>query len=224
MQSRRNSVTQMSKLARIALVVVLLVFACADNKAFAHPHVFVTVKSELVFDDNGLLTGIRHAWTFDDMFSVYATQGIEQKEKGVFSREELAPLAEINITSMKDFDYFTRGEINGKPAVFKDPVDYRLEYSNQFLTLHFTLPLEQPVKVEKLTLDIYDPVYFVAFDMGEKDPVTFVAAPAQCVLTVAKPEGANVEAKSLSESFFDQLGAGDGFGAQFSNTIVVTCE
>lgn len=214
----------MTGLAKLCLVALLLVLACAGNKATAHPHVFVTVKSELVFDDKGLLTGIRHAWTFDDMFSVYATQGIEQKEKGVFSREELAPLAEINITSMKDFDYFTKAEINGKPAAFKYPVDYWLEYKDSFLTLHFTLPLEQPVKVEKLTLDIYDPVYFVAFDMGEQDPVTLVAAPAQCVLRIAKPEGSNVEAKSLSESFFDQLGAGDGFGAQFSNTIALICK
>ena len=39
------------------------------------------------------MTGVRHAWTFDDMFSTFATQGLASKEKGKFTREELAPLA-----------------------------------------------------------------------------------------------------------------------------------
>ena len=46
------------------------------------------------------------------MFSTFATQGLASKEKGKFTREELAPLAEVNVTSLKEFDYFThaRGE------------------------------------------------------------------------------------------------------------------
>ncbi len=49
----------------------------ATAAARAHPHIWVTVKSELVYAPDGTLTGVRHAWTFDDMFSVFATQGIE---------------------------------------------------------------------------------------------------------------------------------------------------
>ena len=60
--------------------------------AQAHPHVWITFKSELIYGSDGALTGIRHAWSFDDMFSVFATQGIEAKEKGKFTREELAAL------------------------------------------------------------------------------------------------------------------------------------
>ncbi len=56
---------------------------------------------------DGAITGIRHAWAFDDMFSTFATQGIESKTKGEFTREELAPLAEVNVTSLKEYDYFT---------------------------------------------------------------------------------------------------------------------
>src|SRR5262245_119442 len=75
--------------------------------ALAHPHVWVTMKSEMVYGPDGSLTGVRHAWTFDDMFSAFATQGIESKKKGEFTREELAPLAEVNVTSLKEFDFFT---------------------------------------------------------------------------------------------------------------------
>ena len=86
--------------------------ACAAAAAQAHPHVWVTMKSEVVYAPDGTATGVRHAWTFDDMFSTFATQGLASKEKGKFTREELAPLAEVNVTSLKEFDYFTqaRGE------------------------------------------------------------------------------------------------------------------
>ena len=50
--------------------------------ASAHPHVWVTVKSELVYAPDGSVTGVRHAWTFDDMFSVFAIQGLESQEEG----------------------------------------------------------------------------------------------------------------------------------------------
>ena len=77
------------------------------GSASAHPHVWVTMQSELVYAPDGTVTGMRHAWTFDDMFSAFATQGIEAKKKGEFTREELAPLAEVNVTSLKEFDFFT---------------------------------------------------------------------------------------------------------------------
>src|SRR5215475_209317 len=87
--------------------------ALSPTRAHAHPHVWVTVKSELVYAPDGKVTGVRHTWTFDDMFSSYATQGLEAKQKGAFTREELAPVAEENITSMKEFDYFTFAKVDG---------------------------------------------------------------------------------------------------------------
>ena len=60
--------------------------------------------------------GIRHAWSFDDMFSTFATQGLESKEKGKFTREELAPLAKVNVESLKEFGYFTFATADGKKA------------------------------------------------------------------------------------------------------------
>ena len=39
------------------------------NRAEAHPHVWVTFHSEVLYAADGTMTGVRHAWTFDDMFS-----------------------------------------------------------------------------------------------------------------------------------------------------------
>jgi ABC-type uncharacterized transport system substrate-binding protein len=196
----------------------------AVGVAQAHPHVWVTMTSELVYAPDGSVTGVRHAWAFDDMFSAFATQGIETKQKGVFTREELAPLAQVNVDSLKDFDYFTAARANGKKAEFDGPADYWLEYKNELLVLHFTLPFKAPVKAQRLDLEIYDPTYFVDFTMAEKDPVKLVNAPAQCKLTVVQPTDASANANApVNEQFFNSLDAASNYGAQFANKISVKC-
>ena len=94
-------------LIRPNIVVAAAVAAVAvmSASASAHPHVWVTVKSELIFAPDGSVTGVRHAWAFDDMFSTFAIKGLKSKTKGEFTREELAPLAETNVTSLKEYEY-----------------------------------------------------------------------------------------------------------------------
>ena len=77
------------QLSCVAAAVLASLVATVEL-ASAHPHVWVTMRSELVYGPDGTITGIRHAWTFDDMFSAFATQGIDSKQRGVFSREELS--------------------------------------------------------------------------------------------------------------------------------------
>ncbi|MGB9400027.1 MAG: DUF1007 family protein, partial [Pseudolabrys sp.] len=82
-------------MVRIFLVALATLFIAVP--AQAHPHVWVTMHTELLYGPDGRITGIRHAWAFDDMFSTFATQGLDSKEKGKFTREELAPLAKVNV-------------------------------------------------------------------------------------------------------------------------------
>ena len=206
----------------LGLATGLLALGFAATAAHAHPHVYVTMKSEIVYDAEGRMTGIRHHWTFDDMFSSYATQGLESKVKGKFSREELQPLAEVNVTSLKEFDFFTQGKLNGKKAEFEPPVDYFLEQSNDLLTLHFTLPLKKAAATKDIDLEIYDPLYFVAFEFAEKEPISLTGAPASCKISTVKL-GDDTQAKSLSESIFSRPDPNNPFGAQFANKIGVKC-
>ena len=108
---------------RLAVTVVLVVAASAT--AQAHPHVWVTMTTDLVYDASGAATGLRQVWTFDDMYSAFATTGIKAKINGQFTRDELEPLAKINVDSLKDYDYFTYATIDGKrnKKAFAVPVD-----------------------------------------------------------------------------------------------------
>jgi len=194
--------------------------------ASAHPHVWVTMRSELIYSVDGKVTGIRHAWTFDDMFSAFATQGIEAAKRGAFSREELMPLAKTNIESLKEFEYFTIANVNGRRVDLLDPpADYFLEYKDEILTLHFTVPLKEPVRAQSIEFDIYDQSYFVDFSFEKDNPVALVGAPATCKLTITRPEEMDAAmAQQLSQLGADvKLDPSQFLGAQFANRIFVKC-
>lgn len=204
--------------ALVVAVVALFGFGIAE----AHPHVWVTSTSELVYAPDGSFTGVRHAWAFDDMFSTYALQGIETKEKGVYSREELAPLAQTNVESLKEFAYFTFAKVGGKKQKFGEPVDYYLSYKDNVLTLHFFLPLKTPVKSNELSVEVFDPSYFIDFSFAEKNPVSLVGAPSGCTLNFQRPTDGSATAQRMSEDNFLN-GDNSNYGAMFANKIAVTC-
>jgi ABC-type uncharacterized transport system substrate-binding protein len=206
---------------RSALIAAALLL-CGLGTAQAHPHVWVTSTSELVYAPDGSFTGIRHAWTFDDMFSTYALQGIETKEKGVYSRADLAPLAQTNVESLKEFAYFTFAKVGGKKQKFNEPVDYYLEHKDGVLTLHFFLPLKTPVSSKELAVEVFDPTYFIDFAFAEKNPVSLAGAPSGCKLELQRPNDGTATAQRLSE---DNFASGDNsnYGAMFANKIAVIC-
>jgi ABC-type uncharacterized transport system substrate-binding protein len=209
---------------RLAGSLLLLVWAVAlgAGAAQAHPHVWITASSELVYAADGSVTGVRHAWTFDDMFSSYALQGIEGKTKGVYSREELAALAQTNVESLKEFAFFTFAKADGKKEKFVEPVDYFLEYKDEALTLHFTLPLKTPVKPRELSLEVFDPSFFIDFKLADKDPIRLVGAPAGCQMKFERPNDGAAGAQKIDEQNF-LSGDNSNYGAMFANKITVAC-
>ncbi len=208
--------------ARILFAALLSLLAIAPVRA--HPHVWVTMKTDLIYAPDGTVTGVRHAWAFDDMFSAFATQGLESKEKGKFTREELAPLAKVNVESLKEYDYFTYATADGKKVALSEPApDYWLDYTDSVLTLNFVLPLKTPVKAKEFKLEVYDPTIFVDFAWAKDNPVKLVGAP-QCKGDVVKPrEMTFAEGKALSQIPADQPNTTMAWGAQFANKILVHC-
>jgi ABC-type uncharacterized transport system substrate-binding protein len=210
--------------ATLRKLSVLLPLLSLAGAAEAHPHVWITAVSELLYAPDGSLTGVRHAWTFDDMFASYALQGLETKTKGVYTREELAPLAETNVEALKEYAYFTYARADGgKKEKFSEPVDYFLDYRDGQLTLHFTLPLKTPLKAKQLSLEVFDPTFFVDFQLAKNDPVKLVGAPAGCRMAFQRPNDGMAAAQKLNEQTFMNGGENANYGAMFANKITVDC-
>ncbi|MGY6567727.1 MAG: DUF1007 family protein [Salinarimonas sp.] len=212
---------------RMLVVLALLVgfVALAAKSARAHPHVWVTAHAEILYDDAQRVAGLRHIWTFDEFYSAWAVQGLEE-DYGVVGPEQLRELAELNATSLVEFDYFTEARIDGRDREFAPPVDYDMIYEDGHLILSFTLPLLEPVRPRTaFVMEIYDPTFFVSFtiDKGD-DAVRIVGGPQGCAKTITRPRSAEIaQAASLSEAFFATLTASSDFGEQFANRALIAC-
>ncbi len=202
----------------------LLLLCLSTSAAHAHPHVWVTFHSEVMYASDGTMTGVRHAWTFDDMFSAYALQGIAHAKKSQYTREELASLAQTNVNSLKEYAYFTYARADGRKLAFTDAVDYWLEYKNSALTLHFTLPLKSAAAARTMAIEIYDPTIFVDFEFAKDKPVALNGAPPQCQLTYDLPhQPTPAEQARLGQLDNAPLDASSTYGEAFANKIFVKC-
>ncbi len=208
--------------AAIRIVAAAAFLAAGLGIALSHPHVAATVRSEIVFGKDGAIAGIRYAWSFDEFFSAMATEGMDTNKDGIYSREELAELAKVNVETLKESEYFTFGKSGEGKLEFGEPTDYWLEFKDKVLTLFFTLPVKGGAQKGGVSLDVYDPSYYVAFSFANDNAVKLVGAPANCKFEVRRP--ATVSGPQSSESFFNSLSRGGDLASQISNSAVVTCK
>lgn len=219
----------------IAIVLIL-----ATVPARAHPHVWVTVKSVVLFDAENKAIGIRHVWTFDEMYSSFAVEGLGKKDVKNPTREDLKELADLNIQSLKEFDYFTFPMHAGAKLPLGAPKDYYLEHVDKLLSLHFTLPLEKPLDVvpEGLSFTVFDQTYYIAFVFAKEEPLKLgEGAPKPCSAEIKPPAAAEAapqtatqdkpgdQAKQdrLAQAFSQAMGA-DANLSQHSDNAVVRCK
>ena len=173
---------------RIAIVVVSLGFPLPP--ALAHPHILIAAHTEVAFDRQGELTSITNIWDFDEAFSAFAIQGYDSNGDGILTREELQPLAKVNVTSLADYGYFTRVTLAGANVAFGHLKDYFEVFNDETLTLHFTLPLAKPLDVrgKSFEVEVYDPEYFAAITFAQDQPVRLLGDSMGCKSFVHRPK------------------------------------
>ena len=85
-----------------ASAVFISAMAVSGSPASAHPHVWIEMRSDVVFNDQGEITAMNLMWTFDDAYAQMALDGLDTNGDGVYSPSELDPLTRENIASLKD--------------------------------------------------------------------------------------------------------------------------
>jgi ABC-type uncharacterized transport system substrate-binding protein len=206
----------------MSIAVLIAGWLTQTGVAHAHPHVYVTAKAEVVFD-KGAVAAVQNHWTFDEYYTAMAVEGLDTNKDGIYSREELADLAKVNMDGLKEFDYFTFAKLGENTLKFGAPQDAWLEHKNGELTLHFRLPLATPLDraASGVNFALYDPSYFIAFDLAKGDAIGLSGAPEGCKVTVGAAEPTPDE-KTLTGAFSQSLGGGSmGTGAVKSATV--TC-
>jgi ABC-type uncharacterized transport system substrate-binding protein len=152
-------------------------------------------------------------------------QGLDRNGDGKFSSEELQDLAKENTESLVEFDYFTVLKANGKKQEFGAPRDYRMIHDAEAVTLRFFLPLRSASSNRILSLEVYDPTFFISFAIADgAESVTLAGAPQGCAINISRPKSADsAQQQPMSESFFQTLTAASNFGTQFANKAIVAC-
>lgn len=206
-------------------VAALAVCLALPAPAVAHPHVWVAARTSVLFDKDGRIIGLRNVWTFDEMYSAFATQGLGKDGKPP-TREDLQPLAQTNVDSLKEFDYFTFAKQGGRKLAFQPPSDFWLDADDKkVVSLHFTLLLKEPADARIFSFQEYDPTYFVAFGFEKKDPVTLKDAPPGCSVSVMDPAPLlAAESQKLSAAASDNFSPGADLASRVAPRVVVACQ
>jgi ABC-type uncharacterized transport system substrate-binding protein len=211
------------QLCRIGIALAVVIAAAP---ASAHPHVWVTSKASVAYTA-GKVVGLDHSWTFDEFYTAMAIQGLDTNNDGVYSREELAELAKVNMEGLKEFDFFTFAKLQDAKLAFGAPLDPWLEHKDGVLTLHFRLPLKEAIAADGggFAFTVFDPSFFIAFELAKGDAVTLgTGAPSGCKITLLDGEtAANAAAnQTLTGAFAEQFG-GAAMGTGGAKTAAVTC-
>ena len=205
-------------------------FAAVAGPALAHPHVWITMRSDVVFDDQGLIKGINLEWTFDDAYAQMALEGLDTNGDGVYSQDEIEPLTRENMASLKDYEYFTVMRFNGEKQAIGESADYGQIWSNDKLELHFHVPLKTPLdpRQGEFMVKVYDPEFFIAMDYAPDEPVSVLGnMPAGCKLVVKPvPTDADLEQTRLMLSTKGKdwkPETSEDFGAMFAQPVLIEC-
>lgn len=218
-----------SRRGLLGAFVVVLSFVLLSRAALAHPHVLVEARADIVFNAAGQVVAVKHHWRFDEAFSAFAKQGLDKD--GKFTRDSLQPLAEVNVKSLGEFDYFTRMRNGLSKVSYGKPEDYWIDHdeSNGTLILNFTLSLTAPAAPmgAGFIVEIGDPEYFVAFDMAKTKPANLLDAPRACLVDVKGPQelddAATARLSQLPPSIRQLPAEFSGLTQNLSNKLTVKC-
>ena len=195
-----------SKHIRKTAWLVSFVFLTAVQTVNAHPHVWIDGHLTLLFNSQGQVTALRHTWKFDELFSAFSLQGITREKNGVIPAAELKTLTDQWMLNLADpaSHFFTTVSLGGQAIALQKPVHAQsnLDAQTNQLNLSFELPLNEPLALSKLSLevDVNDPGYFVAFDYKGSQVLTLSDAPAGCRFSHMPP-------RALDSKSQRQLGA-----------------
>ena len=213
------------------LKYILLFSVAWPALASAHPHVWVTLRSDLVFAADGKIAGVDVEWTFDDGYAAEALDGMDTNHDGQYSQAELEPLTKENLDSLKDYKYFVFMKAGDQFLETAPPIKAGQTYNGKKLQLHFEVPLKTPYDPHKndFSYKIYDPEFFIAFDYDKDDPVGMSdGMPPNCAYVLkAVPTDAELNATLAMLATKDKSWKpenGEDFGSMFAQALVVICK
>jgi ABC-type uncharacterized transport system substrate-binding protein len=190
-------------------VILAGALCLAPVSAFAHPHIFVEARLEVVAGPDGNVQELHNIWRFDEVFSSSVLMDFDKNTNLKLDPDELKEVGKTVRDSLVDYDYYVNMTLNGKTIKVNKPDVINVDYKDGQLLMFFAVtPSEpMPMKGNKLSFGIYDPTLYTSIDFPtDGDMVTIGGGFKTCQNKVVRPDADEVIAEnkaSLTSAFFN---------------------
>lgn len=139
--------------------------------AYSHPHIWVDYRLTFLFDQKGL-AGIKHHWTFDEMFTEMMLESHDKNKDKKLSSEETKSLKMKAFNNLKEYGYFNHIKIADKEFQVKSVKDFSASIVNGRLVYEFLVPCRvQAEKTAKVVaVSVFDESFYTDLQPATKTP------------------------------------------------------
>lgn len=207
------------------MVAAALVTLVPARQVAAHPHSFISLKTEIV-SEAGQITALKMRWKMDEITSADLLYDAGDAAPGSPVWKKLAAEVMANVIGQH---YFTEFWHNGQKVKFAaTPQAYALAREGHQAVLTFTLPLAhaQNVEGERYTFATFDPTYYVAMSYDAPGDVTLgQGLRERCKVAVKTPQpDESVQNFALSLDKADAPPEDMHLGKQFAQQVTLQCQ
>jgi ABC-type uncharacterized transport system substrate-binding protein len=159
----------------LILGALVLATGVPGTVAWAHPHVWVDYAVGLSVRADGAAS-LEIEWTYDERWSEVLIEAADANRDKRLAPDEVAAFTRQHLDPLKRGNYFLEVLVDRRPVRVDVLHGVRLRLEGNRLTVAFEAPigvLVAPGGTVEIRLD--DPVYFVAFTLDGKRPVSVTA-------------------------------------------------
>lgn len=213
---------------RLGAGAMALAGALWAHDAAAHPHVFVEANLEIMRNDDGSVTSLRHVWRFDPLFSSTVLLDFDANANGSLEPEELDEVSDIVTKSIGEQGWFTEVRLGLRQLEFQAPERIMVDVVEGQVLMFFETAFAQPVETgtAAFRVSVADPTYYVAMDIVSEAAVQVTGKGEACQIAISRPDYDTLYAQNqttLTEQFFENPET-VSFGDEWFTWVDMTCD
>lgn len=209
-------------------LLIAAALALAAPRALAHPHVFVDASVDFLLDAEGRVERIRIGWFYDPLFSLYLLGEMGIDAFAPADDAARAAIAADQTSWIEGFEGNSYLLADGEPVALSGPLNPTGDVVNGRVAASHERRLARPVdpRESEIVVEVYDPVYFIAYTISGPTRVEGPGAEA-CRATVDefKPTAGLLALQgTLLSLAMDEAPEDPTVGRLFTDRARVTCD
>jgi ABC-type uncharacterized transport system substrate-binding protein len=211
--------------SRLLHSAVLMAAVALPVCASAHPHVFVEANLEIVRDEQGNVTELRHVWRFDELFSTTVVLDFDANTNDMLEPDELDEVSKTVTQSVGQENFFTEIRLGNQDVEFLAPEKINVDYKDGQLLMFFATRLKAPVKPGDgdFKVSVSDPTYYVAMDIADDNAVMISGNASGCSSLVQRPDYDKLMSQAATTEDFFNNPSGAGLGDAWMTWVTLKC-